>query len=81
MLLLHPVLDQPAGIDREQALVAETAIAAAGGGALRLLHREGRLRDRWYAVVDAPAGGQVTVELDARMGTAVIRPVTLRQAA
>ena len=61
------------GIDRTRAMLAETAIAAAGGGRLRGLHPEGRLRDRWIAIVRTDEG-HATVELDARLGTAVVRP-------
>ena len=60
-------------IDRTRALLADTAIAAAGGGRLRGLQPEGRLRDRWIAIVRTDEG-HVTVELDARLGTVVVRP-------
>ena len=60
-------------IDRTRAMLAETALNAAGGGRLRGLHPQGRLRDRWVAIVRTD-DGHVTVELDARLGTVVVRP-------
>lgn len=67
------------GVDLQRALLAETAIAAAGGGRLRTLEPQGRLRDRWIAVVRADEG-HVTVELDSRLGIAVVSPQATRRA-
>lgn len=61
-------------IDRTRAMLAETALEAAGGGRLRGLQPEGRLRDRWIAIVRTQDGAHVTVELDARLGTVTVRP-------
>jgi hypothetical protein len=63
----------PAGIDHERALVAETAIEAAGGGRLTGLHRDGRDPLRWTATVRREHD-HVVVVLDARLGTVAVQP-------
>ncbi|HYF26440.1 MAG TPA: hypothetical protein VD931_11930 [Baekduia sp.] len=78
--LSAPSVPAPARVDRQRAVLAETAIAAAGGGRLRGLAPVGRLRDRWLATVRTDEG-HVTVELDTRLRTVVVRPPLLRRAA
>ncbi len=67
-------------IDYKRAELARTAIEAAGGGRLRGLQPQGRLRDCWIAIVRTDEG-HVTVELDTRLGTVVVRPPLARSAA
>jgi hypothetical protein len=62
-----------AAIDHERALVAQTAIEAAGGGRLAGLHRDRRDPGRWTATVNGDAGHRV-VELDVSLGTVLVRP-------
>lgn len=67
------LLPDSAAIDHEAMTLGETAIEAAGPGRLAALHRGKGDDGRWTAVVRRDDGSHRTVDLDTRLGVAVVR--------